>query len=498
MTFSNPHGLWLFVLAAPLIALYFFKTRLKSYRVPFLPLWEESAAQQVRWGLRVLREAVSLLLLLAVLSGLTLGLAGVEVTAWAHTPVHYVIVIDDSASMEGRLAEAKAVVRDVLKRLYRKDRVTLMSPGGQQNLDAMRPVRGVHVGTFLETLARKRPEGELWIVSDESEPIPAGLAKRRRVGRAEENLGITAIDVARPADRWAAVCRVKITNAGSETRQALGTTIEPGQGVWVEIQPGEVRLPGDALAADNVVRIDAPDATPPPVILFHEGKPNAFVAAVLKAMQERGEIDRDTSYATTIDKLAETEFADRTVMILDGGRLDAWPVVGRYLYMGTEGPGAGEFIRAPEVAWWDAETPVHRLIDLSRLHLKQARPVHVNGGSTSILGTERESLAILHVEPDLRFLRLGFRLDDSNFPLLAAFPIFLRNAIRWLSENPAPAARRENLLDPIETDLNAKGPRDDAPLPVAPRWWQDLPHPAVAFFAAALLLLVELALARRL
>ena len=56
-----------------------------------------------------------------------------------------------------------------------------------------------------------------------------------------------------------------------------------------------------------------------------------------------------------------------------------------------------------------------------------------NGSASGALVTTGESRA--------RWIKVGFALHDSNFPLQPDFPVFLGNALSWVTE-PTPVLRR--------------------------------------------------------
>jgi hypothetical protein len=64
----------------------------------------------------------------------------------------------------------------------------------------------------------------------------------------------------------------------------------------------------------------------------------------------------------------------------------------------------------------------------------------------------------------VRWIKVGFALEDSNFPLQADFPVFLGNALSWVTE-PVPVLVRG--LGSIEVALPGGQVRDGSGHPVA-------------------------------
>ncbi len=102
-------------------------------------------------------------------------------------------------------------------------------------------------------------------------------------------------------------------------------------------------------------------------------------------------------------------------------------------------PSSAGSVMLPEVTTADARHPVLRNISLRDLHIEKA--------NISRPPTDRETTVLLRADGDkvlaiahdgaTRWVLLGFDADDSNFGLLAGFPVFLGNAINWLADEPA-------------------------------------------------------------
>jgi hypothetical protein len=82
--------------------------------------------------------------------------------------------------------------------------------------------------------------------------------------------------------------------------------------------------------------------------------------------------------------------------------------------------------------------------------------VSAMGASSGTLVAARESR--------VRWVKVGFALEDSNFALQADFPVFLGNALTWVTE-PMPVLSRP--LGSIEVPLRQGKVRDGSGNPVA-------------------------------
>lgn len=516
MTLSNPGGLWLLTAAIPLIGLYFYRVRPRRVRVPNLSLWLEMVAEERRWGGTRLREVVSLLLLLSAIGSLALALAGAEIPALAHAPQTYHVLLDTSSSMEAaepdgrtRAAAAEAFVAQLRERLYYNDTLNLM------------PSPGEHFAPFVESVAADPPDGTILIVSDRSEAGPE-VAGARWVDVASKrpNVGFTRAVLGRaPEERWY-TARVRVRNFGDaqasvrldcrlngKARRTESLTLAPGQeraASWTfdgAVEGGELAIvlsPPDAYGLDDVVRTRLPPARPVPVAVFHAGRINPFLMETLEILKEADEIDGALSFIEPAERFESLRLPRSMVRIFDGGTLNAPLPPGRYLLIGTRGRGmpleTGPELRDPPVVSWNADSPVNRFLEFSSLHVRSARPIVANGSTETLVEVENAIIGCTQRDADRALIYLSFRLEDSDFGLLPSFPIFIRNALRWLSDPPPPPVA----FDPIESDIlpKADGEPAEAVLPERPVGWRNVPHAVLFALLAAILLAGELLLRR--
>lgn len=512
MTLARPEALWLMALAAPLTALFLFRIRPRLVRVPCLALWAETLAEERRWGGVRLRETVSWTLLTAGLAALALALAGAEFPDWGRRPAAYAVLVDTSASMNAveaggrtRAADAGAFLRELKNRLYYNDTLTVVrSPGDH----------------FAPLLSTPPPAGNLVILSDRSEPAPEPAGARwLKLATDRPNAGLTHAVIGRaPEERWH-TARVRARNFGSAAASVkLDWRLNgrPLRSDPLELTPGQERelaltladlpdggeltvvlTPPDAYPLDDDAHLQVPPARPASVVVVHGDKPNPFLLEALAILTEGGEIGAAGGFKVAAADFDPASVAPGTILIFDGGTLAAPLPPGRRLLLGTEGAlETGAALASPEVVSWNPASPLNRFLDFSPLQVRAARPVRANGHTETLVETEREVIGMARRDAAGALIYLGFRLDESDFALLPAFPIFLRNALRWLAEPPsAPPAR----FDPVESDIAPKagGEAAEELLPAKPVPWKNIPHAALLAMAAAALLAVELALRSR-
>jgi hypothetical protein len=92
---------------------------------------------------------------------------------------------------------------------------------------------------------------------------------------------------------------------------------------------------------------------------------------------------------------------------------------------------------------WDAAHPLLRNLSLRDLVVEKAAAIKADAASSGAGGFVRTIASGPHDEPLLlvasagaRWAQLAFAVEDSNFPQLASFPVFLSNAIDWMTGEP--------------------------------------------------------------
>ncbi len=162
------------------------------------------------------------------------------------------------------------------------------------------------------------------------------------------------------------------------------------------------------------------------------------------------------------------------VFIVEGGAQVPMDDTASYLFLDTSShpllpviPGARvetDFNASPPVipavVGLDRSSPLLRYVNFSDLRLKSMRQVQLKPWGRSVVDA---SVGPLVVEGELngqRSLYLAFDVYESDLPLRAAFPIFMANAVRYLSEQSqgsigrsAQSGARVDLLAPPDTTL---------------------------------------------
>jgi len=221
----------------------------------------------------------------------------------------------------------------------------------------------------------------------------------------------------------------------------------------------EVALPGDVLPADDRWSLLLPPLPAPRIAVLADAEagPFATVAAEALAVEVGGSV---------VVQSAETEVG---MLLVDGGEIALAPGTARALCFGSRFAGGEALGRGyrPQALDWDRSSPLCAGLDLSGLRVDIAHAEALPVGEPFLFaerGGERVPLAVVCGD-DPASVHLAFRLQDSNLPLLAAFPQLLRRAFvrcygdaaRIQSLSAAPAAG--------EQDLEQRKQAEERPLP---------------------------------
>lgn len=200
---------------------------------------------------------------------------------------------------------------------------------------------------------------------------------------------------------------------------------------------GEPSALEDSLDADNEVWAVVKADEEKRVLLCTSG--NYFLSRALGAMEALTVVQVEPGEAAPPGRF---DFA-----IYDRGTPDPLPKVPA-LYIGRSPwksgeiddldllalPAEGTEVFPGEITNWDAKHPVTRLVRWPTVDIFGLTPMHGPEGSKTLVETARYPVLILGRADKVPVLVLTFDLYRSNFPLRAAFPIFLRDSTEWLMQ----------------------------------------------------------------
>lgn len=485
---------WLLLppLAGALILLYLLKLRRRDYPVPSVFLWEQALQdlqanaplQKLRRNLLLLLQLLALLLIIAALSR--------PAMQWLRSGgQNVVLVLDTSASMKStdvapsRFAQAVSEGHRVIEALGAHDRMMLLAVGSTTRaltpfitdkralhaaLDRLQPddgradLRGaLDMVAGLVSSKREARKTAIEIISDGALPavsLPPGLPADQslhfvKIGKRGENVGIVMLDV-----RWRAN-----RQRGFEGLVALQSFCTRPRRFTMEISINgrlldarEINLPArgqctevlsalpttggllsvkldvqDDLAVDNTAQLILPNADPVAVVLATTG--NVFLHTALAL---------DPTVHVTESTTVPPDLAPGTVLIADNVPVARLPRGVSALLIGAAGAAVpGRLTRVatnPTIADWDRRHPALTGVTFTDLHLAQSAILAPAPNARAIIESDAGPIALAREVSGQRIIYLGWDLHRSDFPLRVGFPIFVANALDWLSGNRQRAA----------------------------------------------------------
>jgi hypothetical protein len=477
MSFEHPQGLWLLALGVPIIVFHLYRGRVRRLPVPTLLFWEQILIEEERkTALKRLRHYASLLLNLLALAVLTSAVAAPEVPGITRPRARYAVILDNTASMgtveadgRTRLAGALDLARAFVHSLGLGDRVSvhdLTGPRAPFTADLDRVAESLSAPPLASRVdVRERVLAALAAGDDVTavfftDRMPGGvddlLEKGRlrvaRVGAARENAGwVSGLAIRRPGERKLTLAlEAAAFGASSVARTAIlsfeGTElarrpleIDPGARLTVEwdldparfagrgIEKGGRALvalePGDALALDDAASFVLPPLSPPPVVVFHGGKPDGFLLSALHALREggiAGEIG-----AAPVERYAEMRgrIGEGVIVVFD--RVAPPSPLGRGGFLVVGAPGGRE-VERPTIADWDRDAPPNRMVDYSSLVLRRARILE----GAPLLRAVEGPVAVWSARGGRAVVELGFAPEEGS-AMHVSFPLFLFNFVEW-------------------------------------------------------------------
>ena len=270
---------------------------------------------------------------------------------------------------------------------------------------------------------------------------------------------------------------------------AVGSAVDPTPSAPMRIGPGERasltvrlrRLAGgtgtfelvtarrDGLAVDDRADVVLPAPPRPDVAVLAAAESGVALGAAAEALAtEVG------GRVVIVDPRAGGSRGERTgFLLVDGGRLRLRDDAARMLTFGTRSVASGPLtaaglVQRPRIVDWDRTSELLEGLDLSDLRVDVAlRRDFLGAGQVLIRGEHGPLMTVDERVDGSASLHCAFRLDDSNLPLLAAFPQLLRRAYARSYGTAAQASIGEGALcRAAESDLRGPVRRPaDRPLP---------------------------------
>lgn len=476
---------WLLPLAAIIIVLYLLRMRRQDVRVPATFLWPRITAD-VRANAPIQKLRITLLLILQLLA-LTLLVCALANPLRRERGLRgrtTVLVLDASASMgatdvvPSRFDEARRRIRAVVGALGSGDRCALVEAGPTTRVifplsnDRPRMLSALggltpsdapgDMGEALRlaaALVGQQAGGRIVVFSDGAFPAVRDFSPGRadllfdRVGQTSRNLAVTALDAAEAPDGGAQVF-AGLHNYASQPLKttasfyvdgtladARSLTVPAGQtlGQTLRVPPtaqrAAVRLstPGDILKADDAATLFLHGAGTIRALLVSSG--DLFLERAL-ALEPTIRLDRAPAVPAT-ERAGSPGESAYDLVIFDGVTPQPVKASAVWSFGGVGDAGlpvtdAGPSAR-PRILAWKRDDPILRYADWQSVLIEKAHRVQAKPGGRVLVQGSDGPLVVASEQSGRRALYVGWSLLDSDFPLRLGFPIFVDNALQWLT-----------------------------------------------------------------
>lgn len=488
----NPVGLLALLTIPPVVLLYLLRLRRIPVRVPSVLLWRPMV-QDMQANQPFQRLRFSILLLLQIIILLLTGFAFTRPYYQSRKPSgrSVVAVLDASLSMQAtdvapsRFEAARREALRIAKDLESGDEMMVVTAAAQTKvlcsftkdtgaleraIDSAEPSDCAgslrEALTLCMSLARDRARTQVYVLSDGGPGGDLGVTVPQGVevsyspfGERCNNVAITGLNVretygpssayelfvsARNYGADELKCQVEVSLNG-DLINVDTLTIPAGQQIQQIIDDPklaggivEARLDAeDDLAVDNTARIVFRERARRSVLLVTEG--NRWLEAALGA-------DSRVDASVLKPEQYDPNAADATgfdVTIFDRWSPPQLPAVNSFLIATAPENGPvidkGSTFDEPSVLDWDRKSPLLQYVDFAAVQVARMMQVEPKPWARGVVETAGGPLVVLGETEASRSLFLGFDIEASSFPARIAFPIFVRNAIQWLTTDPAGA-----------------------------------------------------------
>jgi hypothetical protein len=469
------------VTAGAIVALYFLKLRHRRMVVASSLLWsrvlDERQAQSL-W--EKLRRVISIVA--AVLIGLLIALA------IARPEMHWLtgggertlLVLDTSPSMLARTRDGKTRWQHAVTAALRT--VNASAPSSEfrvsdtagrvdaapttdrreirEAIERMKPIAGT--ARFPE---KDTETAHVRFITDGvvALPVPKGTV-RESVFEEAENVAITAFEIRSTASSALAYeAYLEVHNYGKEDREIhLKIAGAGGQEInrALNLKPGgefgepfnlskfegggiraTVQASGDSFSLDDAAYAYLPLERRAKTLLVTNGSPYLETLLRLDALVDvtvikPGQYQPDPSFdAYILDGFAPLNPPPRPALLIGETPNMGWL------------PQSKGTITKPRFATWVEDHPVMRYVSLHDVALEKA--ARIDGTGLQVLAEAEDHSPLIVASEELqrpKWVLLTFSLKNSDFPLHNGFPLFVDNALAWLSREPLALRRQPGIV----------------------------------------------------
>jgi len=485
MNLLSPLALALGITLPIVVLFYLLKVRRHDEEVSSTFLWNDlirdlaahEPLQRLRWN-------VLLILQLIALAAITFAIARPFSEQLGQKPVQAVLLVDGSASMQARdvqpsrFAKAVDAARSTLAGLPENSLATVIlvaahpqvlvaATADRQQVDralASAQPSGA-AADMREALLLARSLGgdpsarRIYLFTDGAFSLPSdlpddlGSVQVVPVGESTGNLAVTAISTRPdPMDNRRQQLFTRVANFSDFPARTVVSIAVDGQTLEdrpVDLAPNAEspqvfeQLPAGAryasvsvsdlsgangLTLDDTAYAVLVQRKPAQVLLVSNG--NQFLEKVLTLLPN---VDL---YRIAAQRYLAVE-ADRFDIIVFDNYLP--PLLPRGNLLVVNPPDRGPYrttgsISRPRVASWDREDPILGFVDIRDLNITRASKIDVPRWAKPLISTsDGTPLMLAGQDGDRRVTILPFDLQQSNLPLMSAFPIMMANMVNYLS-----------------------------------------------------------------
>lgn len=521
MNLLAPVALAMGVTLPIVVVFYLLKVRRHDEEVSSTFLWNDlirdlaahEPLQRLRWNVLLVLQLIGLALI-------TLAIARPFSEQLGQKPVQAVLLVDGSASMQAqdvqpsRFAKAVDAARNTLAGLPENSLATVIlvaahpqvlvaATADRQQVDralaAAQPSGAA--ADMREALLLARSLGgdpnarRIYLFTDGAFSLPPdlpddlGSVQVVPVGQSTGNLAVTAISTRPdPVDNRRQQLFTRVANFSDFPARSVVSIAVDGQTLEdrpVDLAPNAEspqvfeQLPAGAryasvsvsdlrgangLTLDDTAYAVLVQRKPAQVLLVSNG--NQFLEKVLTLLPN---VDL---YRIAAQRYLAVE-ADRFDIIVFDNYLP--PLLPRGNLLVVNPPDRGPYrttgsISRPRVANWDREDPILGFVDIRDLNITRASKIDVPRWAKPLISTsDGTPLMLAGQDGDRRVAIMPFDLQQSNLPLMSAFPIMMANMVSFLSppgvvqSSEVQTGSPESLLPlPQVQNVRVTGPNDQA------------------------------------
>ena len=483
--------------AGVIFFLYWLRPPPQRVVVPSTYIWTRVLKERKRrsdfW-----RWLVSLLVALAVGLALAAALGRPEIEALSGKVRRIAVVVDDSPTMGARTASgekrfdrALQIARGLLREGSAASEYLVTDTAGRlvgtefgSRRTALERLEGLRVSLnepsafpAADPILFSDPETEIYFVTDGVmvREAPSGVLVVS-VFQPVDNVGITAFDLRPvPAEPNRVEAFLELMNHSAEPKRvALRVDGASGQTMERAVSLAAGQVLGESFELDRFsagpvrVLIDAPDDgfELDNVAYAYLGSPRQARVVLVSSGNDTLETLLGLDPRVSLERIPPGELPESAtppdLFVFDGVAPAAPPPAPALLIH----PGAASWLPVPSgqeienlsLAGTAREHPLMEHVDLGDVVVDRAALVS-RGRYQVVAGSDEEPL-ILASESPIRFAMLTFALEDSNLPFQSSFPVFLSNAVSWLSGTEVVASSLGTVAVAVEsgvvTDIDGK------------------------------------------